>query len=212
LGKALKQVVLGDYNKDAPNLLGTLGSVALSFTGWDMPIDLANLKKSLDDWDGSLGQTGQVALAVVVLFPLVGIVKNADEVADLAKGAAKNLDELGGFAKAADFAPNNAKPLSEWLKDDPKLLDELRSQFKNKPQWQGIDPDSTPVFYRPTPEVKAIRAKPGESGGHHPHGLALGGPEGQKLTPTGEFGNYKNPLHTEATNMQRQLIKRIKGK
>ena len=32
----------------------------------------------------------------------------------------------------------------------------------------------------------------GESVGHHPHGFVLGGPTGQKLTPTGETGKIKN--------------------
>jgi hypothetical protein len=65
------------------------------------------------------------------------------------------------------------KPLAELLKDDPELLAEVRKAFKEMPEWQGIDPDSTPVFYRPKAEVDAIRARPGESGGHHPHGLVL---------------------------------------
>ncbi|REJ96412.1 MAG: RHS repeat protein [Planctomycetota bacterium] len=106
---------------------------------------------------------------------------------------------------------NKPKPLSEWLKDDPELLDELRTEFKNNPEWQGIDPDSTPVFYRPKAEVDAIRAKQGESGGHHPHGLALGGPEGQTLTPTNESITKKNPLHSKATALQRKVINRIRN-
>lgn len=53
--------------------------------------------------------------------------------------------------------------------------------YRDSPEWWGIDPDSTPVFYRDRDEVNAIRRKSGESSGHHPHGLALGGPEGQML-------------------------------
>ena len=111
----------------------------------------------------------------------------------------------------ASCAPKETKTLSQWLKDDPDLLDELRTQYKTKPQWQGIDPDSTPVFYRTKAEVDAIRQMPGESGGHHPHGLALGGPVGQTLTVTNETRKLKNADHSAATALQRKVIYRIKG-
>jgi len=105
---------------------------------------------------------------------------------------------------------NGAKPLSQWLKDQPDVLEQARSQHQSSPQWQGIDPDRTPVFYRSKADVDAIRAKPGESGGHHPHGLALGGPEGQTLTPTGETRTQKSPQHTAATSLQRIIINILK--
>ena len=66
------------------------------------------------------------------------------------------------------------------------------------------------VYYRTTDEVKNIRKKSGESGGHHPHGLALGGPEGQTLTITGEIGKVKNPKHSKVTGLQKRVINRIK--
>jgi hypothetical protein len=117
----------------------------------------------------------------------------------------------GGLGGEQPCSSAFAKPLRDWLKDQPELLNEARRQFKEKPQWQGVDPEQTPVFYRPKDEVDAIRAKPGEAGGHHPHGLALGGPEGQELTPTGETRSIKNPDHTAATTLQRQIINAIKS-
>lgn len=87
----------------------------------------------------------------------------------------------------------------------------IHCQFDEAPEWQGIDPDNSDVFYRPKPEVDAIRSKAGESGGHHPHGLALGGPEGQQLTPTGETLTEKNPLHSAATGLQRRILNKIKA-
>jgi hypothetical protein len=39
---------------------------------------------------------------------------------------------------------------------------------------------------------------------------ALGGPEGQTLTPTNETRTVKNPDHSKATGVQRKLINRIK--
>ncbi|WP_227743578.1 hypothetical protein [Hafnia paralvei] len=103
------------------------------------------------------------------------------------------------------------KTLGEWLKNHPDLLKEVQDKYKTMPQWQGIDPDKTPVFYRPTDEVADIRRKAGESGGHHPHGLALGGPEGQTLTETNETRTCKNPLHSAASALQQRIIKVIKS-
>jgi hypothetical protein len=79
-----------------------------------------------------------------------------------------------------------------------------------QPEWWGIDPDTTPVRYIPKAEVDKIRALVGESPGHHPHGLALGGPQGQTLTPTGETRLIKNQNHTAATNLQRRIIRIIR--
>lgn len=80
-----------------------------------------------------------------------------------------------------DTSSNNKtiKTLSEWLSDFPELLDEVTRWYQDKPEWWGIDPNSTDVFYRTTEEVQAIRKKAGESGGHHPHGLALGDQKGR---------------------------------
>lgn len=83
--------------------------------------------------------------------------------------------------------------------------------YNDSPEWWGIDPDSTPVFYRDKSAVDAIRVKSGESGGHHPHGLALGGSEGQTLTPTGETRYNKNPTHSKVTGLQRRTINVIKS-
>lgn len=52
----------------------------------------------------------------------------------------------------------------------------------------------------------------GEGPGHHPHGLALGGMPGQKLTHTGEKGRGKAKRHTEATNFHNELIRAIKAR
>ena len=106
---------------------------------------------------------------------------------------------------------SESKPLSEWLKDDHDLLDEATKMYNESPDWWGIDPDNTDVFYRDKAAVDAIRKKPGESGGHHPHGLALGAPEGQVLTPTGETRYYKNPTHSYVTGLQRRIISVIKS-
>ena len=100
--------------------------------------------------------------------------------------------------------------LAKLFADSPDFVQNLRQLHKTEPQWQGIDPDKDLVFYRTQTEVNAIRRKPGEQGGHHPWGLALGGPEGQTLTKTNETRKNKNPKHSAATALQRKIIKRLK--
>ena len=90
------------------------------------------------------------------------------------------------------------------------MLDEVTEWYNERPEWWGIDPENTDVFYRTPQEVKEIRKNVGESGGHHPHGLALGGPKGQTLTPTGETVKSKNPTHSQVTGLQRRVINKIK--
>lgn len=102
------------------------------------------------------------------------------------------------------------KTLAKWLKDEPALLQEARDKFRSSPEWQGIDPDKSPVFLRSKVDADGIRAMVGESGGHHPHGLALGGAPGQTLTFTGETGSWKNPDHSAATGLQVRIINAIR--
>ena len=96
-----------------------------------------------------------------------------------------------------------SKKLREWLSDNKDLLEEVTKWYNDSPELWGIDPDKTDVFYRLQSEVREIRKKPGESGGHHPHGLGLDGPEGQKLTLTGETAKVKNHTHSQVTGLQR---------
>ena len=51
------------------------------------------------------------------------------------------------------------KKLNEWLSDDEKLLTEVANWYREKPEWWGIDPDNTDVFYRTPDEVKEISKK-----------------------------------------------------
>jgi RHS repeat-associated protein len=122
-----------------------------------------------------------------------------------------NVENISKSSRRAATQPVT-KTLAEWLVDEPELLAQAREMFVNNPEWQGINPDSTPVTYRPRDQVAEIRALPGEAPGHHPHGLALNGPAGQRLTATGDTRTLRNPSHVQATNFQRQLIRVIKRK
>ena len=104
------------------------------------------------------------------------------------------------------------RTVAEWLPDNPQLVDEMRRKHKESPEWQGIDPDKDPVFYRPRAAVKKIRRMPGESGDnlHHPHALSLGGPPGQTPTPTNDTFTKKNPQHSSTTGLHGRVSNRVK--
>lgn len=52
------------------------------------------------------------------------------------------------------------------MESEPDLLHECEKCYNNSPEWWGIDPEKADVFYRTPTEVRQIRNKPGESGGH----------------------------------------------
>jgi len=130
--------------------------------------------------------------------------------------ASKNSGQSSGGSSQISSSNQNdqnakqMKKLNEWLSNDKELLKEVTKWYNDKPEWWGIDSEKTDVFYRTQAEVREIRNKPGESVGHHPHGLGLGGPEGQILTPTGETAIIKNPTHSQVTGLQRRVINNIK--
>ncbi|MDD2401771.1 MAG: hypothetical protein PHD60_06150, partial [Clostridia bacterium] len=141
-----------------------------------------------------------------------------DNVAEKAKGFTRGAfdntrlvlgNQRGSVGKGVSNS-KEVKTLNEWLGEDKELLGEVKRWYDEKAEWWGIDPENTKVFYRTTGEVKEIRKLPGESGGHHPHGLALGGATGQKLTLTGETAKIKNTTHSQVTGLQRRVINRIK--
>ena len=191
--------------------------------GLNVPASLlsAGLSASRGDYAG-------VGLSLLAVVPFEGtsarLLKLAREAKSLDRGivdagetvaqSSYILRQVPGAQRGFAMIPagKKIKTLNELLKDDPELLQEATNMHNKSPEWQGIDPSKTSVFYRDKDAVDAIRAKSGESGGHHPHGLALGGPEGQKLTPTGETRTWKNPLHSSATGLQRRIINRIKNK
>ena len=107
---------------------------------------------------------------------------------------------------------NCVMTLVEWLADAQDLLQLARDWHGAFPEWQGIDPDRTPVRYVPPDEVREIRRLPGEYPGHHPHPLSLGGPPGQILTRTGETLKWKHPFHKAVSKLQNDIVRHIKGK
>ena len=107
--------------------------------------------------------------------------------------------------------PRGAGSLRQWLREAPDLLQDALDLYANAPDWFGIDPNNDPVRRRTPKENDAFRNSPSEKGrrGHHPHSVSLGGPPGQKLTPTGERGRWKNPTHTNITNFEGKIRREI---
>ncbi|WP_372999860.1 hypothetical protein [Lutispora sp.] len=83
-----RQVVLGNYTDDV-TALGTAGQVGLGITGLDAPADVRDLYYDFTHWEWSLSHAGQTGLDAAGLAPVIGVVKNADEVGTLIKRAGK---------------------------------------------------------------------------------------------------------------------------
>jgi len=125
-------------------------------------------------------------------------------------GSKYHIVALINRAESESKSLAETKTLAEWLKDRPDMLAEAREMFSSNPEWQGIDPDTALVTYVPKADVNKIRGLPGESPGHHPHALSLGGPRGQTLTHTGETRTEKNPLHSRVSGLHRRILNAIK--
>ena len=105
--KSLKQVLLGNYTDDL-TALGTAGQMALGLTGADILTDARDLSYDLRNWAWTPEHLGQTALDAVGLIPVIGAVKNLDELAALFK-ALDGADALAPAARgAADYAPGAA--------------------------------------------------------------------------------------------------------
>lgn len=86
LEKSLDQVWKGNYSENV-TLLGTGGQVITGLAGVDLPGDIRDLTYDIQHWEPTWGHFGQTLLDGVALFPLIGVVKYADEVGLLAKNA-----------------------------------------------------------------------------------------------------------------------------
>jgi RHS repeat-associated protein len=110
----------------------------------------------------------------------------------------------GAGATDNDWGPE-ARTLSYWLRNNPALLQEVRDAYARNPEWWGIDADNDLVFYRDWEASAFIRNRDGR--GHHPFGLALGGPSEQVLVPLSKANRGQ---HQHITNLQRDVINEIK--
>ena len=96
--RSVMQVILGNYTDDV-TLAGTAGQIATGFFGVDVIGDVRDLSADIVNWENSWGHAGMTLLDIVGLIPVIGVVKNADEVGALIKAASKYGDEAGDLAK-----------------------------------------------------------------------------------------------------------------
>ncbi len=125
--RSLDQVIKGNYSQDV-TLAGTVGQVGLGLTGVDIVADARDLVYDFTHWEWSLAHVGQTALDTVGVLPLVGALKNVDEVVTLAKhsdilGDTKHLDEIAeGTRNGATFEGKLYRSVGEG--HDPLLIHE----------------------------------------------------------------------------------------
>ena len=96
------QLFLGNY-AERVTTGGTIAEVIFSLTGLDIYKDFTDLLYNFTHWEFTWSHVGNTLLNAVALLPIVGAVKNADEIAVLRKLAkldpdtVKNLDKIGGI-------------------------------------------------------------------------------------------------------------------
>ena len=97
--KSAKQILLGNYNDDDVTLLGTARQIGLGLTGLDFAGDIRDLAYDVTHWQWTPRHVAQTVLDAVGLLPIVGTLKNVDEVVELAKNGLKHADEAAALAK-----------------------------------------------------------------------------------------------------------------
>lgn len=109
IGRSVEQIILGNFT-DEVTILGTVGQIALGILGVDLIADIRDLASDFVKWEWSWGHAGQVALDAIALLPVIGALKNADEVGTLIKGVTKT-DGLVDGMKTMDKTIDTAKTI-----------------------------------------------------------------------------------------------------
>ena len=90
-----RQVLLGKYTSDV-TLLGTAIQIGLGFTGIDILADIRDLSHDFGNWKWEWSHAGSTALDLIGVIPVIGALKNADEVGLLIrKGAGGSGAKVG---------------------------------------------------------------------------------------------------------------------
>ena len=88
LSATFNQVVYGRYDEsNSVTELGTGIQIGAGLIGVDAPLDARDTIYDVANWEWTWNHVGQTALDVVGFIPVIGIAKNADEVATLMKNA-----------------------------------------------------------------------------------------------------------------------------
>ncbi len=110
--KAKDQIIKGNY-ADSVTITGTTGQILLGFTGVDLICDIRDVYYDITHWEFKWKCAGQTAIDSIGLIPVVGIIKNADEIKNIDELmlALKNLDEFSGIIKCTDDIQSQIKTL-----------------------------------------------------------------------------------------------------
>lgn len=113
--KSIKQVFLGNYT-DEHTGLGSVGQIALGFTGIDFLADGRDLVYDFTHWSWTWDHGKQTAFDMIALMPIIGVsknIKNAAKYADLEKDVLKNseklIDGIKPIEKGADITKGVSK-------------------------------------------------------------------------------------------------------
>ncbi|MFR6290670.1 MAG: RHS repeat-associated core domain-containing protein [Peptococcaceae bacterium] len=89
------QIALGNYSENDITVLGTIGQIASGVIGADLPADLRDLAYDLQHWNELVkNNPGQIALDAIGVLPVIGVLKNADEVALVVKNADGTIEKV----------------------------------------------------------------------------------------------------------------------
>jgi len=140
-----------------PNGGGAVGGIIFGLTGLDLFKYLGYLGYGIYNWEWSWSHVGDQAINTAGLFPLIGVIKNVDNVADVAKNTKKATQcaaELERKSNLANGIPANqlgpsGKPKIHTVDHASKkrAKDAARQDGKNLPIIHPSDVNQPPHYH-----------------------------------------------------------------
>ena len=121
LSSAIRQIVGGNYSDDV-TIMGTAGQIILSVLGFDLVADLRDVHYDVTHWEMSWSHVGQTSVDLVAFLPLIGAIKNIDELKLLSK-TIDSIDDLAKDTKKLDLLLQEVDDMTDLLKRTGKLGD-----------------------------------------------------------------------------------------
>jgi len=221
LNRSLNQMLLGNYTDDI-TALGTLAQVGLGFTGIDFLTDVRDLYYDITHWDGSPRHALQTMLDIIAFLPIIGSLKNVDEVAALlknvfnlsdtaapaGKGALKGADDAAGAA--AKGMGDVTEGAGDVFKSTPELENHIRYVDSSVSRSRGIGgAHNSEEFFKNDVLVKAVPSQDIPGVTYYQYNMPLLGKDGW---PAGGYGStifektvYNPKILSESEYMRRGL-------
>lgn len=111
----------GNYSDDV-TIMGTAGQIILSVLGFDLVADLRDVHYDVTHWEMSWSHVGQTSVDLVAFLPLIGAIKNIDELKLLSK-TIDSIDDLAKDTKKLDLLLQEVDDMTDLLKRTGKLGD-----------------------------------------------------------------------------------------